>query len=114
MFDGVKRLTLPDQAMSLAEMFRRFVRREPLPVEKAATYIETNYDLEKIAKLDRVEKDEILAVMREETKLAEHKVAQAKKKKQEEEDASKVPPISVEQKDPKGDDPVKNPPPKGA
>lgn len=55
-----KRLTLPNQCMSLQEMFRRFIRRESLPVEKRGVYIEGEHDLEKLAQLDRVEQDEIL------------------------------------------------------
>lgn len=65
MFDGVKRTTLPNQCMSLQEMLRRFVRREPLPSAKDGVYIEGDYDLEKIVKMDRVEQDEILEAVKE-------------------------------------------------
>lgn len=89
MFDGVKRVTLPNQCMSLQEMFRRFVRREPLPMEKKGVYLETDYDLEKVATLDRVEQDEVLAEMREKTEAAEAKVKKAIKAKEEKEAAAK-------------------------
>lgn len=111
-----KKFTLPDQCMSLAEMFRRFVRREPLPVEKQGVYIESDYDLEKVANMDRLEQEEVLSEMREKTQAAEAKVksAQRKKKKEEIDASAKVASPSVEQKDPKEGDSSKNPPPKGA
>jgi len=66
-----KRRTLPNQCMSLAEMFRRFVRREPLPQEKQGTFYEGEYDLEKVAKMDRVEQEEILDELKQATTRAE-------------------------------------------
>lgn len=65
MFDGVKRVTLPNQCMSLSEMLRRFVRREALPAAKDGVYIETDYDLEKVSKMDRVEQDEIISELKQ-------------------------------------------------
>jgi len=59
MYKG-KLLTLPKQCMSLQEMFRRFVRREPLPQETPGVYIDGEHDLEKIARMDRVDQDELL------------------------------------------------------
>lgn len=114
MFVGVKRVTVPGQAMSLKEMFRRFVRREPLPVEKKGTYLESDYDLEKVSTMDRVEQEEVLAEMRSKTEAAEGRVKAARKKvaddlkKAEEEFKAKS---QLEQKDPKGDQPLKNPAP---
>lgn len=80
-FKGVKRVTLPSQVMSIQEMFRRFVRREPLPLEKKGVYIETDYDLEKISSMDMVERDELLDELREKTKAAEAKAKKAIKDK---------------------------------
>lgn len=80
-----KKRTVPNQAMSLREMLRRFVRREPLPVEKQGVYIESDYDLEKLPHLDRTEQDEILAEMKGKTEKAKAKVEKKKK-----EDADKV------------------------
>jgi len=87
MFDGVKRCTLPSQVMSIAEMFRRFVRREPLPAEKHGIYVESDYDLEKVAAMDRVDQDLVLSEMREKTMAAEAKVKKAQKAKAEKEAA---------------------------
>jgi len=80
-FEGVQRVTLPNQCMSLAEMFRRFVRREPLPVEKKGVYIEGEHDLEKLAQLDRVEQDELLDQLKADTASKEKR---AKEKAKEE------------------------------
>lgn len=77
MFPGVKKLTIPDQAMSLAEMFRRFVRREPLPQEKPAAYVESPYDLEKVAHLDVLEQEEVLAEMKESVSSKKKKLESA-------------------------------------
>lgn len=76
-FPGVKKRTLPNQCMSLAEMFRRFVRREPLPTEKNGIYVESDYDLEKLAHLDRVEQDEILDEMKSKTEALKNKALKA-------------------------------------
>lgn len=80
-FNGVKICTVPGQAMSIKEMFRRFLRREALPVERPGEYIESEYDLEKVARLDRVEKDEIIAEMKvKNAKLKEQADAAVAKK----------------------------------
>lgn len=80
MFEGVKRVTLPNQCMSLQEMLRRFVRREPLPVEKKGIYHESDYDLEKLATADRTEQDEVLEVMKRDVEAKKKKVTDAKEK----------------------------------
>lgn len=74
-----KRVTVPNQAMSLREMLKRFVRREPLPVEKEGVYIETEYDLEKIPHMDRTEQEAILSEVKEKTAKAKAKVDKFKK-----------------------------------
>jgi len=100
-FAGVKKVTVPGQCMSLAEMFRRFVRREPLPVEKKGLYLESDYDLEKVATLDRVDQEVVLEEMREKTKAAEIKLKKAQKAKAEKEAAAAAPPTPTPQADPK-------------
>lgn len=85
-------VTVPDQVMSIKEMFRRFVRREPLPAAKNGIYIESDYDLEKLAKEDRVVQEEVLAEMKvkvadKKKKLDEGLAAEAAKKQKEKEDA---------------------------
>lgn len=60
-FVGVKRMTVPNQSMSLREIIRRFIRRESLPLSKDGTYEERFEDLEKLShqditvRMDRVE-----------------------------------------------------------
>jgi len=80
-----KSKTVPNQAMSLREMLKRFVRREALPVEKEGVYIESEYDLEKIPHMDRVEQEAILDDLKAATAKAKAKVD---KKKKEEVDAA--------------------------
>lgn len=59
-FTGVKRVTVPNQSMTLQEILQRFVRRESLPVMKEGTY-QTGYgDLEKIQNMDITEKMEVV------------------------------------------------------
>lgn len=93
LFPGVKRVTLPNQCMSLAEMFRRFVRREPLPVEKQGIYVEGEHDLEKVARMDRVEQEELLDQLKANTsakeKAAKDKIAEELKKEEEQREATR-------------------------
>lgn len=115
LFPGVKSKYVPDQAMSIAEMFRRFVRREPLPAEKDGVYVESEYDLEKISHMDVIEKQEVLAEMKERTTLKENKMkaAQEKQRKAEEEKLKAAEAAaSLKQSDPKeGNAGQKSPPP---
>lgn len=53
-FIGVKRVTVPNQSMSLREIVQRFIRREPLPMSKEGLYEERFGDLEKLSKEDIV------------------------------------------------------------
>jgi len=87
-YSKVKRCTIPGQVMSIQEMFGRFVRREPLPVEKKGVYVESDYDLEKVAAMDRVDQEVILEEMKEKTKAAEAKVKKAEKAKADKEAAA--------------------------
>lgn len=54
-FKGQPRLTVPSQSLSLREILRRFVRREPLPTSRDGIYEERFGDIEKIAHMDIVE-----------------------------------------------------------
>ena len=51
-FKDVKRVTVPNQSLSLQEIISRFIRRESLPVSKEGVYEERFGDLEKIAHED--------------------------------------------------------------
>jgi len=64
--------------MSLHEMLRRFVRREPLPVEKQGIYHESEYDLEKLAKEDRVDQEATLEYMKQDVAAKKAKADKAK------------------------------------
>lgn len=58
-YKGVKRCTVPNQSMTLAEIVQRYVRREPLPLLKEGMYEDRFGDLEKIERLDISEKYEL-------------------------------------------------------
>jgi len=79
-FEGVKRVTVPNQAMSLKEMLRRFIHREPLPVEKQGVYIESDYDLEKLVKEDRTEQEAIIEDMKKDVARKKKRVEEAEEK----------------------------------
>lgn len=66
-YDG-KKLTVPDQSMSLKEILHRFVRNETVAVGREGVYVESEDDLEKVAHLDLVEKDEFIARQKEKQK----------------------------------------------
>lgn len=112
-FTGVKRVTIPNQTMSLKEMFKRYVRREPLPLEKKGIYVESDYDLEKVSKMDRVDQEEIYNEMKAKTDSLEAKIREEdskikseKKRKKEAERAA----AAQAQSDPKGNDGGGHPP----
>lgn len=63
------RLTVPRGCMSIAEMLRRYVRREALPAERRGIYVDVGYDLEKVAGMDRVEQQDVLDQVREDVKV---------------------------------------------
>lgn len=64
----MKRQVIPNQSMSLKEIIKRFVRREALPVTKEGTYHESDHDLEKVMTMDVVEKQELLAQVKEDVR----------------------------------------------
>jgi len=89
---------IPNQSMTLQEIIRRFVKREPLPQQKEGIYNEGEYDLEKVAKADMVEQDIILEEVKKDVEV---KRKRAKKVQEDIERAM--------QKDPKEDLPAKPP-----
>lgn len=103
-----KKTFVPMASMSIQEMLRRFVRREALPVEKEAVYIDAGYDLEKVSKMDRVDQQDILDEVREKRGRLESDIAAEIAKAKAE--AAPVKKKVVRQKDPKNSDPK---PPKG-
>lgn len=79
-FLGCKRSVVPNQCMSLAEIIKRFVRREPLPVAKEGVYEERFGDLEKIARTDITEQMEKVVELRDQNDqfIEKHKKRKAK------------------------------------
>jgi len=51
-FSKEKIQTVPNQSLTLREIIKRFMRKEPLPVQQEGLYIETLGDLEKLARQD--------------------------------------------------------------
>lgn len=73
---GWKKFTIPNQSMTLQEILRRFVKREPLPLEHEGTFYDGEYDLEKLSKADRTEQDEVLSNVRDTVKRLKDDISQ--------------------------------------
>ena len=73
-FKGCKKHVVPDQSLSLSEILRRFVRHEALNISKEGTYAETDYDLEKVAASDPVDKEVVLEQVKQNTARAKAKM----------------------------------------
>lgn len=58
-------LTLPNQAMSLQEILERFVRNEPLAIGKDVNFHESEDDIEKLRRLDPVDRAAYIRKMQE-------------------------------------------------
>jgi len=115
-FKGVKKLVVPKQSMSLREILKRYVRREPLPGTKEGVYEERFGDIEKMAKADIVEQMESVDALKKAAarvrKKENDRIDAERIKKEEAEKAAidaRAKELSVE-----GGTPVKTPPPKGA
>lgn len=75
-----KKVVVPRQSMSLKDILRRFVKRESLPLVKEGTYEDRyDYDLEKLAKEDRVVQDEVISDLKARTKELDAKIAKHRK-----------------------------------
>lgn len=61
-FSKVKKQVVPNQAMSVNEIMRRFTRNEPLAIAKQKFYHDGPYDLEKVANSDLVDREEFIEV----------------------------------------------------
>lgn len=60
-FEGVKEIVKPNQSMALAEILRRFIKRESLPAMKEGIYVEGQGDLEKMSKEDIYTRHEMVS-----------------------------------------------------
>jgi len=72
---------IPSQSMSLAEILRRFVRREQLPVSKEGIYTTQMGDLEKIAREDIFDQRERFEALSDRIKKAEKRTKDAADKR---------------------------------
>lgn len=52
-----KKLTVPNQSMSLQEILQRFTRGEPLPIGNEVSFHESDDDLEKVKTMDLVDRE---------------------------------------------------------
>lgn len=64
-FADAERLVVPNQSLSLKQILQRFVRREQLPILREGVYEERFGDLEKMARMDMVDRAEIADDLRE-------------------------------------------------
>lgn len=94
-FKKVKRVTLPNQCMSLREIIKRFVRHEALPVLQEGVYEDRFGDLEKLAKADITEQLE--EADRLKNVVSDYVVSQKKKAAEEKAKAAAaaMPPVVV-------------------
>lgn len=74
-----KKIVVPNQSMSLHEILERFTRNEELPIGRDVQYHESEDDLEKIAHMDLVDREEYADKFRE-TQKAYKKQEAAKQK----------------------------------
>lgn len=86
-------VVLPNQSMTLADIIKRFVRKESLPVAKEGIYHESEYDLEKVAKADLTERMDVLNEVREKVKRTKKKMDEADKVKRPPASVDPVPPV---------------------
>lgn len=60
-----KRLVVPDQSMSLEEILSRFTRGESVAIGHETSYHESEDDLEKLSRMDLVDKGEYIDKLRQ-------------------------------------------------
>lgn len=72
-FSNVARVTVPKQSLSLREILRRYVRREPLPSTTDGVYEERFGDLEKMSKGDIIDQMENVEVLKGKISRAKQK-----------------------------------------
>lgn len=110
-FKDVQKITVPSQSMSLKDILKRFVRREPVALEKKGVYEERFGDLEKLAHADPVIQQEQVAEWKEVTKqrVKAYKDAESQKVKKKKEAFDKAVRDQIE-REKGGVDPLKVPP----
>lgn len=79
-FSKEKVQVVPDQSLSLQEILTRFTRGEPLEIGREVNFHDSPDDLEKIAHLDLVEREEYIESMKEIQKRYKEQEEARKKK----------------------------------
>lgn len=80
-FKHVKAVTVPNQSLTLAQIIKRFMRKESLPLMHEAVYEDRFGDLEKLQHLDITEKHDRSAELGRWIKKVEQR-AQAQREKE--------------------------------
>jgi len=96
----MKRNVVPNQSMTLKEVIKRFVRKEALPAAKQGIYVEGDYDLEKLANQDIVERLEVLEAVKEKVKRKKKVIDDFRKFEEDQKRASAAPDPNPPPKDP--------------
>lgn len=88
-FSNVEKMTVPNQTLTLKEILRRYIKKEPLPSMKEGTFHESEYDLEKLSQADLTEQHEVIEELKQKVKRKKKVVDdyQEEQKKKEEERA---------------------------
>lgn len=60
-----KKMVVPDQSMSLEEILARFTRGEAVPIGRDGSYHESEDDLEKVSRMDLVDKAEFVEKLKQ-------------------------------------------------
>lgn len=68
-------VVVPNQSMSIQEIWRRFTRREAVPAEKEGIYTDKLGDLEKLRDADITVRHERAATLKEKIKAAQKRMA---------------------------------------
>jgi len=79
-----KKVTVPNQAMSLAEIIRRFTRKEALPIEKEGLYEDRFGDIEALSREDITVRKERAEELRNWANLGEQRYNEEQKRLAEE------------------------------
>lgn len=114
-FTNVKRVTVPKQSLSLREILKRYIRKEPLPGSNDGVYEERWGDLEKLSKADitvQMEKVEELKGKIKRTRDRELERLNAEKERLRKEVESRA--LPKEPPTGGGEPPVKSPPLQGS
>lgn len=87
-FKGVKKVTVPNQSLTLKEILRRFVRKETLAVGREGIYNDSLGDLEKMANADITEQMEVVEDLK--ARFKKRQEEEVSKKKAEAEQKAKA------------------------